>query len=364
MKMIRVHMGARMILVVDGVPTKWLGPGRHWDWTLLADVSFLHLHTSQLVVDVTPEVAKIAPASELAVVQLRDSERAIVHQGGKPVRWLGAGRHYVLTVDPSVQIQLVDTNPDGDVTAEPLAREVKDIVAARDYVEVTVPEGAVALRYVDGVLDKILGPGRHAAWKTAREVRYATLDLRERQLAVTGQEVMTKDKMSLRLNATATWSIVDPHQVATAAQDIDQALYLALQLAARDAVGARTLDGLLVERDVVAKEILDEVRVRMEELGVKVSRVGVKDVVLPGDMKLLLNRVLEAQKQAEASVITRREEAAATRAMAQTAELLAQQPQLIRLKELEAYKELAERVGEVHVVLGDTGLKGLTLGSR
>jgi regulator of protease activity HflC (stomatin/prohibitin superfamily) len=89
--------------------------------------------------------------------------------------------------------------------------------------------------------------------------------------------------------------------------------------------------------------------------------VGVKDLVLPGEMKTLLNRVIEAQKEAEANVILRREETAATRSMAQTARVLAENPLLVRLKELEAYKELAAKVGQVHLVLGEGALPQLQL---
>ena len=89
--------------------------------------------------------------------------------------------------------------------------------------------------------------------------------------------------------------------------------------------------------------------------------LGLKDIVLPGDMKDLLNKVLQAQKEAEANVIFRREETAATRSLAQTAKVLAENPLLIRLKELEAYKDLAHKVGQVHLVLGESALQKLEL---
>ena len=75
---------------------------------------------------------------------------------------------------------------------------------------------------------------------------------------------------------------------------------------------------------------------RAAALGLDVLDLGLKDLVLPGEMKALLNRVIEAQKEAEANVILRREETAATRSMAQTAKVLVENPLLVRLKELEA----------------------------
>jgi regulator of protease activity HflC (stomatin/prohibitin superfamily) len=100
---------------------------------------------------------------------------------------------------------------------------------------------------------------------------------------------------------------------------------------------------------------------RAAAVGLELLDLGLKDLVLPGEMKALLNRVIEAQKEAEANVILRREETAATRSMAQTAKVLAENPLLVRLKELEAYKELAGKVGQVNLVLGTGVLPQLQL---
>lgn len=94
-------------------------------------------------------------------------------------------------------------------------------------------------------------------------------------------------------------------------------------------------------------------------IGVRVELVGVKDVVLPGEMKTLLNRVIEAEEEAQANVILRREETAATRALANTARVMAQEPILLRLEELEAMKEIASRIEQVHVVVGADQLPSL-----
>jgi regulator of protease activity HflC (stomatin/prohibitin superfamily) len=89
---------------------------------------------------------------------------------------------------------------------------------------------------------------------------------------------------------------------------------------------------------------------------VRLHRVGVKDVILPGEMKTLLNKVIEAEKAAAANVILRREDAAATRNMAQTAKVIAENPVLMRLKELETMKDIAEKIDEIKLVMGTEGL--------
>ena len=98
---------------------------------------------------------------------------------------------------------------------------------------------------------------------------------------------------------------------------------------------------------------------RAEAFGVRVQRVGVKDVILPGEMKTLLNKVIEAEKAAAANVILRREDAAATRNMANTAKVIAENPVLMRLKELETMKDIAEKIDEIKLVMGTDRMKKL-----
>ena len=90
-------------------------------------------------------------------------------------------------------------------------------------------------------------------------------------------------------------------------------------------------------------------------IGLKVVSVGVRDVILPGDMKDLMNKVTKAKKAAEANLIARREETAAMRSQANTAKLLDASPTLMRLRELEVLEKVAGS-GKLNVVLGEKGL--------
>src|SRR5262249_31558711 len=144
-----------------------------------------------------------------------------------------------------------------------------------------------------------------------------------------------------------------------AVADVKDALYLAVQLAAREFVAGVTLDELLEGRDTLARYLEGQVLPRAEQFGVRLHRVGVKDVILPGEMKTLLNKVIEAEKAAAANVITRREDAAATRNMAQTANVIAENPVLMRLKELETMRDIAEKIHEIKLVVGADKLEKL-----
>lgn len=370
--LIHVALNERVFLHVDGRPERYLAPGRHRIFRLFSKLEVERVNTDLILADLRPEQLALVPAEDLALVTLSETQRAVVMRRGRAVRWLGVGEHQVWTVDrrtltsaigvrevSNVSIEVFDTSA---ITAAPLRDDVRALAPASDYVETTALHGTVALRYVDGVLDAELPPGRHAAWTTSHKVLFAVIELREKLLHVTGQEVMTKDKVTLRLNLSAQYRVVDAKRLATVARDPDDVLYLAVQLSAREQIATRTLDELLASRDAIAGAISPAVAERAASIGLSVITFGVKDVVLPGDMKELMNKVIEAQKVAEANVITRREEIAAVRSMAQTAKVLSENPLLLRMKELEAYKELASKVEKLHVVIGEGGVNKLQLG--
>ncbi len=366
---IEILQNERAFLIEDGRPVKYLTPGVHTVWAAFKQLRVEKVSMANLLAELDERRLALVPADDLQVVTLEPHERAVIMRRGKPALWLGAGVHQVWTVDrlvdrdskavtPLVKVQRYDTS---GVEARPLQVDVAALAKGRDYVEVTAPEGHVAVRYVDGQLDAVLPAGRHAAWNTMRTVTMAVIDLRERVLAVTGQEVMTKDRVTLRLNLSATFRVKDAKRLAMVARAPDDVVYLAMQLSLREAVTQRSLDELLAARDELTKVMTPLVRDRAEGVGLELIELGVKDVVLPGEMKDLLNKVIQAQKEAEANVILRREETAATRSMAQTAKVLAENPLLVRLKELEAYKELAAKVGQVHLVLGEGALDKIQL---
>ncbi|MBS2022186.1 MAG: slipin family protein [Deltaproteobacteria bacterium] len=369
---VHLKLTERAIVLIDNLPVKYLKPGRHTIWnTFLRKVEVKRYDTTQLKADLRGEELSLVPSEDLRVVTVRETERALVTRRGRPALWLGPGVHQIWTVEkierragaereliPGVTIELIDVS---GIDIEPLRDEVKSLVPAGEYVETTAPEGQAVVRYVDGALEAVLGVGRKAAWSVVHKVQLVALDLRERIVPITGQEVMTKDRVSLRLNLSVSFKVTDVRRSLTVAKAPEDALYLAVQLSAREVVATRTLDEILALRESLSLELRPMVAARAESLGLSVIEVGLKDLVLPGDMKALLNRVIEAQKEAEANVILRREETAATRSMAQTAKVLAENPLLIRLKELEAYKELAAKVGNITLVVGKEGLPQLQL---
>lgn len=219
-----------------------------------------------------------------------------------------------------------------------------------------VPQHHVAVLFVDGKAEGLLQPGLHAFWKFNRELRVELVDLRIQALEITGQEILTKDKVALRINLNAGARFVDV--MAAFAQQAKplEWLYRELQFGLRAAVGTRTLDELLEDKGAVDRSVAEHIGARARAAGLEVVSVGVKDVILPGEMKAILARVVEAEKAAQANVIRRREETAATRSLLNTAKVMEDSPVALRLKELEALEKVTEKIDRISVYGGLEGV--------
>lgn len=274
------------------------------------------------------------------ILDLSDTQRALVFKDGRLDGVLGAGLYLIFKTPYEIRTEVFDTA--GDIRFEhpledvvirhPGTSEVLGVVQAEPHVEKLV--------FRDGVLVARVREGRFVYFKNASKILVTSVALREQTLDVGGQEIMTRDKVTLRVNLVVSYQIVDPILSATAVDEVGQTLYREAQLALRAAVGARVLDALLTDKQVVGDEVRTAVAVRAKAFGVEVRGVGLRDIILPGDMKTILNRVITAQKEAEANVIKRREETAAARSQANTAKLLAESPALARMKELELLQEV------------------------
>ena len=223
-------------------------------------------------------------------------------------------------------------------------------------VKSTVARGQVGLLTIGGTFMGLLEAGVHRFWNTGRTVEVKLIDTRWRSHDVTGQEVLTADRVTVRVNIAADVRVTDPVKAARAVKDFDEALHRALQFAFRKTLGTKTLDQLLAEKVSVDAQAADAVRAEMAEIGLEVGAIALKDVILPGEMRAILNRVVEAEKAAEANIIRRREETQATRALLNTAKVMAENPVMLRLKELEALTELAGKVDKLTVHNGTAGL--------
>jgi regulator of protease activity HflC (stomatin/prohibitin superfamily) len=288
------------------------------------------------------------------VIDLQDNQRAMVWIDGRFARILPPGLYAYWLQPRDVRVEITDARR---LRFE--HEDMKHIIRnpfGREHLETgAVGRGAVGVLFLDGRYADTLEPGPWAFWKGSADVRVVDIDLRDTTLDIPGQEIMSADKVTLRLNAVATYRVNDPRRAVCSVDDYKQALYREAQLALRAVINARELDALLADKDAVAKQAVDLLVPRAQTLGLEVVSLGIRDLILPGDMKDLMNKVTEAKKAAEANLITRREETAALRSQANTAKLLADNPTLMRLRELEVLEKVAAN-GNLNVVLGENSL--------
>jgi regulator of protease activity HflC (stomatin/prohibitin superfamily) len=296
------------------------------------------------------------------VIELADREAGLVYKDGKLAGVLAPGKRQLYWRGPiEVRVEKLDIAKELEIPADlakllvraraPLAAQVADAVSA-----VEVPDSMVGLLIVDGEFVKVLEPGLRAFWKFQRTLKTELVDRRVQAMEIAGQEILTRDKVSLRVNLTAMWQVTDAVRARNELQNFVEFVYKQMQFALREAVGARTLDELLGAKGELDREIERTAREAIEPNGIALKGVGVKDVILPGDMKEILNRVVEAEKVAQANLIKRREETAATRSLLNTARLMDENPTLMRLKELETLEKVTEKIDKMTVFGGLDGV--------
>jgi regulator of protease activity HflC (stomatin/prohibitin superfamily) len=290
---------------------------------------------------------EVRAAGDEVVLVLRDGRLpAVLKPEERQVLWTAAG--------PWALERFAVTD---DLAVPESAR--KRLVAARKFdgvVGVDVAEGHVALLFADGALLRRLEPGAHLIWAVTRKPTVKLIDLRRQAIDVTGQEILTRDRVTLRVNIAADFQVADPVKAATTVKDFADALHRALQFAFRKSLGTKSLDEILADKVTAEADAVAEVRATMAGIGLAVGDIAVKDIILPGEMRDILNKVVTAEKEAEANVIRRREETNATRSLLNTARVMAENPVILRLKELEALSDIAGKVKSLTVHSGTQGL--------
>ncbi len=355
----------RAFLTRDGKFVRLLEPGRHRerDFNNRLKAEVVKVIQAELPAERALLFAKTQPqlaAEHFVIVQPRQGEVAIVSMDGVPKHLVlpNSTRAFWQTLT-AIEVDTIDTEADLRVDRAHLAK--LDLDDARVVVEEVVAQHEVGLLFVDGDLVEQLAPGRHAFWAVNRKVEIVKVDPRPTPLEVTAQEILTKDRVGIRVTLTAFYKVVDVVKATIGTGDLANTLYRLVQFAIREAVATRTLDDILAARDAIDQDVRAYVTARVADLGVEIAEIGVKDVILPGDVRDLLNQVVEAERVAKANLIKRQEETAATRSLLNTARLMDDNPLLLRLKELEALEKLVEKVGRIdlHTGGGAAGLEAL-----
>ena len=287
-------------------------------------------------------------ASMLELVEVADNEIALYFANGIFKEVLGTGRFAFwkgYSEKRFVKADLSKVNITEQIPVT-LLENVKVRPFTRKFQVLNFEK---ALLFVNGSFVKELTSGTYYFWNNAISVEVKTADVRQQQMEISGQELLTKDKAALRINFFVSYQVVDVLKALVNNKEFEKQLYVAMQLALRSFVGGFTLDELLNRKDTISKEILEQVTGKINDLGLTVSDAGIRDIILPGDMKEIMNQVLVAEKKAQANSIMRREETAAMRSMLNTAKLMEENEMLWKLKEMEYVEKIADKIGEITI---------------
>jgi regulator of protease activity HflC (stomatin/prohibitin superfamily) len=219
------------------------------------------------------------------------------------------------------------------------------LLLSRMFKRVTVMEYERGLRYQHGRFVGILEPGRH--WIHTSSTRFVRVDVRPQYISVAGQEILTADGVSLRISLVATFEIEDPAVAVNSVADFHGALYLEIQLAAREVIGAGQIDELLADRAGFSARILELARPKVAALGLSLGAVDLKDLMFPGPLKKLFASVVQARKEGEAALEKARGETAALRNLANAARMVRENPALVQLRLLQ---QVSESTGNTFVI--------------
>ncbi|NQY05973.1 MAG: slipin family protein [Flavobacteriaceae bacterium] len=346
MKRVRINAGKVGLVFRNGDYKRVITQGNHWlrlrDQVSTYDLAkpfYAPVHLDLLLKD--ERLSEL-----LTVVEVKDNELVLHYENKLFKSVLGPGRyaflnglveHKFVTADLS-KIEITEKIDKNLFSNHNLSRYI------RSY-EINAHEKGMLL--VDDAYMKMLDSGVYRYWLNDTNIKVLKADLRTQQVDIAGQELLTKDKAAIRINFNTQYKVTDVEKALLDNKDSEKQLYSLLQLALRKYVGAYTLDELLERKEDMASSILSDVKNTAAKLGIKVLDCGIRDVILPGDMKAIMNQVLVAQKQAQANIIMRREETASTRSLLNTAKLMEENSMLFKLKEMEYVEKIADKIGEI-----------------
>jgi len=262
-----------------------------------------------------------------------------------------------------------------------------------------VPEAYVGLLYEDGAFVNSLKPGKYQFKQgffdnVQRHIKL--IDMRERSLTIKGQEILTADKVAIRVSLLVYFRVKDPESAAHNVSSYEERIYEDVQLAARRFLASRELDAILSDRNEISDNVKTNVSEAAASYGVEIIRADVKDLVFPGNLREIMNQVLETERRAEAKLIEARKEAAANKIKSQSenemmlqtleaekaqlqisaeaeqakarirlqtdleqAKAMAEYPMLLRLRQIEALQEMAKRGGKFAIGFKDEALSSI-----
>ncbi|MCM1258924.1 MAG: slipin family protein [Roseburia sp.] len=351
----------------DGVFKKMITAGTyHFSKTLGYEVEIEEMTGELDYMDVPYQVLSKDPAFLNATVHMEipDGSVGFIYMNGKLTSFANRKEYTFWNVFDKYEIKIVSMEE--TVMGPEVKKQMISLIPKSYYTEMLVGEGEVGLVYYNNVLQRQFDKGVYRFWNYTHNISYRVFDMKQRELDIVGQEILTRDKIGIRMNVACMYKVRDAVEFAEKVSDLKGQLYSAVQLVIREIVGNYKLDEILEAKEKISKEIYAAIKEKEEMFCVDFLTAGIKDIILPGEIREIMNSVLVAEKKAQANVISRREEVASTRSLLNTAKLMDENTTLYKLKELEYLERICEKVGEVSVN-GNAGIVeqlGKMMGTR
>lgn len=281
------------------------------------------------------------------VYEVKENEVALRYLDGAFVELLRVGRYAFWKEAGKTDIRIIST--DSPEAPNDIPATVFDRISDDCYTKIVVPSNYICQLFIDNKFGRLLESGVYFFWNGGKSVSGTLVFKGRNKCDIMGQEVLTKDKVTVRLSFVCYYTVTDFEKVYSAANDIDEYIHTAVQLALRDYIGSHGIDEILAGKNDITDFVVKKLRETEQMLFVRFDEAGVKDIILPGEIRDIMNTVLLAEKQAQANVITRREEVASTRSLLNTARLMDDNATLYRLKELEYVEHICQHVNSINL---------------
>ncbi|MBS1668269.1 MAG: slipin family protein [Bacteroidetes bacterium] len=348
MKNVRVNAYQVGLVFKNGVYQRMVTTGNYWFW--LNETVYIYDVTKAFTapIELNMLLADAELANILHVVNVKDNQIALHYKNGLLEQVLTAGRYTFWKSVVQHEFILADISKIEITENINRATLLSKLVApyVRAY---SVEAHEKAVLFADGKYVQVLNSGVYYWWKNNIAIHVGKVDTRQQQIEINGQEILTKDKAALRINGYAQYKVTDIEKALLKNKEYERQLYVSFQLALREYIGMMVFDELLEKKEIIGTFILQAVKANADNLGVEVSGFGIRDIILPGDVKEIMNQVLVAENKAQANSIMRREETASTRSLLNTAKLMEDNQMLFKLKEMEYVEKIADKINSISV---------------
>ncbi len=345
MKKVVVNTNCIGLIFKNGELYRVLSQGIYWMMPWI-EVKIYDL-SKPFPMDLNTEILRINKDFEAitTMIDVADNQLVFVYKDKIYNRLLTPGKYFFWNNIHTYEFKMADLSKidiETDIDKKVISNLVGSIVRA--YKIESYEKGIL---FIDGVMTNILESGMYMYWKNTTDISVLKTDMRLINMEIPGQEILTKDKAQLRLNFTLQYKVTDIAKALIENKEFEKQLYVIMQLAIRGYVGKMTFDELMETKESLSDLVLADVKVQAANLGVEVMACGLKDIILPGDIREIMNQVLIAEKRAQANIITRREETASTRSLLNTAKLMEDNAMLYKLKEMEYVEKIADKISNI-----------------